>query len=173
MSSFLITLRIEGTAYYFRGQLYWFDSVNPKGFSPSLENLFTDGSLAEILIESSLARLVDVLFDMLRVRKLFHRRMWFLMSHLSCSWREVLITLFKEHTRKNLRDLKSVLSHPSGCKFLEMWKADGKQCCTLLWYTSYLAILLANFKISHTQVSLLPNYTHHPRTQYLKGIQGE
>lgn len=38
----------------------------------SLENIFTHGSMAEILVVSSLARLVDVLFDMLRVRKLFH-----------------------------------------------------------------------------------------------------
>lgn len=54
--------------------------------------MFTDGSLSEILMKSSLARLVNMLLDVLRVRKLFHRRMWFLMSHLSCSWREVLIT---------------------------------------------------------------------------------
>jgi len=94
--------------------------VNPKGFLPSLENFFADGSLAEILMESSLARLVDVLFDMLWVRKLFHRRMWFLMSHLSRSWREVLITLFKEQTRKKLRSLKGLLSSSSGCEFLNM-----------------------------------------------------
>lgn len=79
--------------------------------------MFTDGSLSEILMKSSLARLVNMLLDVLRVRKLFHRRMWFLMSHLSCSWREVLITLFEEHIRKNLRHLRSLCSSASGYNF--------------------------------------------------------
>lgn len=79
--------------------------------------MFTDGSLSEILMKSSLARLVNMLLDVLRVRKLFHRRMWFLMSHLSCSWREVLITLFEEHIRKNLRHLRSLCSSSSGYNF--------------------------------------------------------
>ena len=145
--------------------------MNPKGFSSSLKNLFTDGSLAEILMERSLARLVDVLFDMLWVRKLFHRRMWFLMSHLSCSWREVLITLFKEHTRKNLRNLKNILSSSSGCKFLKTWKADGKQCCMLLWsppvhiLSCHSFSQLQNFSYASFTSS---NCTHHPRTWYLE-----
>lgn len=142
--------------------------MNPKGFWSYFENLFADGSLVEILSESSLARLVDVLFDMLRVRKLFHRRMWFLMSHLSCSWRKVLIALFKEHTRKNLRNLETVLSSSSAFKFSK----NNVACYSEVpLYRSYLDILLASFKISLSFTSY--NYTHHSRMQYLKIIQRE
>lgn len=110
-------------------------------------------------MESSLARLVDVLFDMLRVRKLFHRRMWFLMSHLSCSWREVLVTLFKEHIRKNLRNLQSRLPSSMVVSFKNVtsrWKTtENSVACysAVPLYTFYLATLLGSFKIS-----LLPKF---------------
>lgn len=133
--------------------------MNPKWFLSSLENLFTESSLAEILTGSSFARLVDVLFDVLWVRKLFHRRMWFLMSHLSCSWREVLITLFEEHSRKCLGILKVYfpVQIDLSSKKCENQMENSVACYFgVPLYTFHLSVLLASFKIFPMQASLLP-----------------
>jgi len=140
----------------------------------SLENIFTHGSMAEILVVSSLARLVDVLFDMLRVRKLFHWRMWFLMSHLSSCWREVLVTLFEKHIRKNLRNIKSVCSSLSGYKVFKVWREHEKQGCIFLWSPAVHILLcpscrqLQNFICTNLTSS---NYTQCLRMHYLRVTQ--
>lgn len=97
VSIFIKPWRIKAKATYiiFKGQFYWFGSVNPKNSNLFFLQCIHWCSLAGFLTEGSLARLVDVLIDVLWMRKLFHRGMRFLVSHLSGSWREVFITLLK------------------------------------------------------------------------------
>lgn len=149
--------------------------MNHEGSRTSLKNIFTDGSLAEIFVVSSLARLVDVLFDMLRVRKLFHWRMWFLMSHLSSCWREVLIALFEKHIGKSLRSIKYVLVQVD-TRILKREENMKKQCCILLW--SPAKHVLSCPSCGQLQYFICTNltsssYTQHLRMQYLRLTQGE